>query len=145
VKPENVFISMLDPETPQVKLLDFGCACFLDHGGGRDGWFVPGLPMGGSFCPPEDRAKPPSGLSYKDQVRWYGQLDDIYRAGGVLYAMLMQDLPDRGFTAPRFKELSADCQSLLKKLLGERKERPKNCAEVLNDKWLKAAFDTDPH
>ena len=138
IKPENVFVNMTDADSPQVKLIDFGCACFLDHGGGNLGWGEGGaFMMGGSFAPPDDSFTPPWGLSVKEQVRMYGQLDDIYRAGGVLYAMLVQDLPIAGFQVPLFKALSPSCQNLLKLLLSDRRSRPRNCDEVLKHAWFK--------
>jgi serine/threonine protein kinase len=119
---------------PVLKLIDFGCACFL-----RRASYVE---HSGAI---EDMYSPPEVVSGSANAATFS--GDIYRLGATLFTMLFKCPPSHGIThrdringkfcePHRWNSLSAPCKDIINKLLSSTPERRPTCAQVLAHPWV---------
>jgi len=84
IKPENIFIANVRDSEPEVKLLDFGVALFLEDAGQLT---VPGRGVGSPQYLSPEQMQNPSGVD---------QRSDIWSVGLLLYELLSGSSPFHG-------------------------------------------------
>ncbi|ROL49740.1 Serine/threonine-protein kinase pim-2 [Anabarilius grahami] len=124
IKPENLLIN---PDTLQVKLIDFGCGAFLNSEGYT---YFSGTR---SYCPPE----------YKIDGRYHGEPATVWSLGVLLFEMLCWDFPkcadldlikDKLWTKD---ELSPECCDFICSCLQINPEKRIELSDVLLHDWFK--------
>jgi len=126
VKDENVLV---DPETFEAKIIDFGCADRLKDGDYNE---FAGTP---EFYPPE----------WFTQRRYKGERLDAWSLGVLLYTMIESDIPkvlnNQGeyleITFKRSKEeISDQCRSLILRIMQIDENLRPTLSEILKDPWM---------
>ncbi|XP_051750219.1 uncharacterized protein LOC127512899 [Ctenopharyngodon idella] len=124
IKPENLLIN---PDTLQVKLIDFGCGAFLNSEGYT---YFSGTR---NYCPPE----------YKIDGRYHGEPATVWSLGVLLFEMLCWDFPkisdldlikDKIWTRDK---LSPECCDLICSFLQINPEKRIELKDVLLHDWFK--------
>lgn len=119
---------------PFLKLIDFGCACFLRRSSAAER----NRPIYDTYSPPEVVNGSASAATFSG---------DVYRLGSTLFTMLLKCPPSEGITSVdrmrgvfcqlyRWNSLSAPCKELITKLLSLDPAARPTCAEVLAHPWV---------
>ncbi|KAL7889464.1 hypothetical protein AOLI_G00017220 [Acnodon oligacanthus] len=125
IKPENILIQM-DPEVPQVYILDFGCGNVLTEDPYTSYYGTP------DYTPPECFL----GGSYQAEPC------TVWQIGVVLFFMLIGHLPF--YTSEEIiseepdiqGQLSQECEDLLRSCLDKRSESRPSLQDILQHPWL---------
>jgi len=137
IKPENCMVVLpmkgRSDFNPTLKLIDFGCACFLKHqAAGSKGEMIFDC-----YTPPEVLR----GTAVANKAI------DLYRLGATLYTLLQQCQPSYNVGPDerrlgafcqlfRWPKLTAECQDLITKLLSMNPQDRPDCGAILSHPWL---------
>jgi len=129
-----VVLSNDESSAPILKLIDFGCACFLR----RESNAERNRPIYDMHSPPEVVAGSANAATFSG---------DMYRLGATLFTMLVKCPPSQGIATQdringafcqqyRWKSLSIPCKDIITKLLSLNPNQRPTCAEVLAHPWV---------
>ncbi|XP_039512026.1 calcium-dependent protein kinase 16-like isoform X2 [Pimephales promelas] len=124
IKLQNLLIN---PETREVKLIDFGCGRFLKESAYDD--FCGTRP----YCPPE----------FDKRGNYHGKPATVWSLGMLLFEMVCGRFPEakdhlrikKNIWSER--HLSKDCCHLIRRLLRENPRRRIGLEEIISHKWFK--------
>ncbi|CBY12058.1 unnamed protein product [Oikopleura dioica] len=131
IKDENILV---DTETLEVKLIDFGCATEFDRN--RVYSSVSGTP---EFFPPE---------VFTENV-YKAEPTTVWSLGTLLHVLIYGDIPfhntedivqNKISSKNSSKKLSESCENLLKKMMSPKSEDRPSFDEILAHPWLQDTF-----
>jgi len=124
---------------PILKLIDFGCACFLRRASNAER----NRPIYDTYSPPEVLAGKANAATFSG---------DMYRLGATLFTMLVKCPPSQGIAhydringafcqEYRWSSLSAPCKDIITRLLSLNPNHRPTCADVLAHPWVACGID----
>ncbi|KAK3506358.1 hypothetical protein QTP70_029762, partial [Hemibagrus guttatus] len=133
IKPGNL---LFNPETLEVKLIDFGCGDLLTD--------KPFITYAGTllYCPPE----------WILHQKYFGVSATVWSLGILLFELLVGDVPFEDHDEiiagqlPCISDLSQDCKDLITRCLNQDPDMRPSFDEILSHQWLNERHGPDePH